>query len=173
MTAASSNPWNETPARRPSAIDFGADASGFVLRDEEVDQADNDIAPIKDGTQPYSAMFNRALEACATSAATMPALAVTVEFGMSGVVVASFISPRTTRQIEDIGVLSSGTGITVVSVADDTIPPVIGGPRVTVHGGTKPTFKAVPYSTTGYRGVTVTTWDDGTLANLPFTVEIM
>lgn len=173
MAAASSNPWNETPARRPSAVDFGADASGFVLRDEEVDQAENDIAPIKDGTQPYAAMFNRCLEACAAASASMPALAVTVRFAAGTPVVDSFISPRTTRKIEDIECVDGGDGITTVRVVDTTLPSVIGGPRATVNEGTNPTIKATAYSTSGWRGAVVETRSGGTLTDLEFTVEIM
>lgn len=174
MAAASSNPWNETPARRPSATDFGADANGvFALRDEETDQFENDIAPIKDGTQPYAAMFNRCLEACATSAATMPALTVTVRFSAGVPVVDSFISPRTTRKIEDIDLVDGGDGITTVRVVDTTLPPVIGGPHATANEGTNPTIKATPYSTSGWRGAVVETRAGGTLTDLEFTVGIM
>lgn len=174
MTAASSNPWNETPARRPSAADFGADAQGvFVLADEDVDQFGNDISPTRDGTQPYAAMFNRLLEAAATSSATMPALTVTVRFSGGTPIVDSFISPRTTRKIEDIQLVDGGTGITTVRVVDTTLPPVIGGPRASVHEGTKPTSKVEAYSDTGWRGAKITTWDNGTAADLGFTVEIM
>ena len=71
MAAASSNPWNETPARRPGAADFGAGSSGFILADEDEDTNGNDISPIKDGTQPYAAMFNRVLEGVTAAAATL------------------------------------------------------------------------------------------------------
>lgn len=173
MAAASSNPWNETPARRPSVADLGSDAAGaFVLEDEDVDQFSNDISPVRDGKMPYADMFNRLLEAGATAAATVPALSVTVRFNGGTPEVDSFISPRTTRKIEDIEARDDGTGITTVRVVDTTLPPVIGGPRLTIHEGTDPAGKAAAYSETGYRGATVTTKDGGTPANLGFTVEI-
>ena len=174
MAASSTNPWNETPARRPGAVDFGADANGeFVLEDEDTDRFGNDISPVRDGKMLYADMMNRALEGVATAAATMPALVVTVRFSGGTPIVDSFVSPRTTRKIEDIDARDDGTGITTVRVVDTTIPDSIGGPRATVHEGTAPTIKAEPYSEAGWRGVTVTTKEGGTLANLGFTVEIM
>ena len=174
MAAATLNPWNDTPARRPSAVDLGADANGaFVLADEDVDQYQNDISPIRDGTQPYAAMFNRLLEAGVAAGATMPALVVTVRFNAGDPIVDSFISPRTTRQIEEIEVVDNDVGDTTIRVVDTTLPPVIGGPRATIHDGAFPSIVAVNYSTTGYRGVTVTTTDSGVAADLGFTVEIM
>ena len=175
MAAASSNPWNETPARRPSAQDFGAGSNGaFLLADEDVDQFENDISPIKDGTQPYAAMFNRVLEGITAAAASMPALSVSVRFTGGGVPeVASFVSPRTTRKIEDIECVDDGTGITTVRVVDTTLPPVIGNPRATVNEGTNPTIKATAYAVSGWRGATVETRSGGTLTNLEFNVEIM
>lgn len=174
MAAASSNPWNATPARRPSAEDLGADAAGaFVLEDEDVDQFGNDISPVRDGKMLYADMMNRLLEATVAAATTMPALVVTVRFNGGTPVVDSFISPRTTRKIEDIEARDDGTGITTVRVVDTTLPPTIGDPRGTVHAGTDPAIKVESYSDTGWRGATVTTKDGGTLANLRFTVEIM
>ena len=174
MAAASSNPWNETPARRPGAADFGAGSSGFILADEGEDDHGEDISPIRDGTQPYAAMFNRALEACAAASACIPALSVSVRFDGSGVPeVASFISPRTTRKIEDIYCVDGGTGITTVRVVDTTLPAAIGNPRATVNEGTDATIKATAYFPSGWRGATVETRAGGTLANLEFTVEIM
>lgn len=174
MAAASSNPWNETPARRPSAQDFGAGSSGFILADEDEDTNGNDISPIKDGTQPYAAMFNRVLEGVTAAAATMPALSVSVRFTGGGVpVVDSFISPRTTRKIEDIECVDGGDGITTVRVVDTTLPAAIGNPRATVNEGTNPTIKATAYNPSGWRGAVVETRSGGTLTNLEFVVEIM
>ncbi len=174
MAAASSNPWNETPARRPGAADFGAGSAGFILADEGEDDHGNDISPIRDGTQPYAAMFNRALEAVAAASACMPALSVSVRFTGGGVPeVQSFISPRTTRKIEDIECVDGGDGITTVRVVDTTLPAVIGNPRATVNEGTNPTIKATAYAVSGWRGAVVETRSGGTLTNLEFTVEIM
>lgn len=173
MAATSSNPWDETPARRPSAEDLGADAAGrFVLEDEDEDQFGNDISPTRDGRMLYADMMKRLLEAAVAANTTMPALSVTVRFVGGAPVVDSFVSPRTTRKIEDIEARDDGTGITTVRVVDTTLPPVIGGPRLTIHEGTDPAGKAAAYSETGYRGATVTTKDGGTPANLGFTVEI-
>ena len=174
MAAASSNPWNETPARRPGAADFGAGSAGFILADEGEDDHGNDISPIRDGTQPYAAMFNRVLEGVTAAAASMPALSVSVRFtGAGAPEVQSFISPRTTRKIEDIDLVDGGDGITTVRVVDTTLPAVIGNPRATVNEGTNPTIKATAYSTSGWRGAVVETRSGGTLTNLEFTVEIM
>ncbi len=173
MTAASSNPWNDTPARRPSAVDFGADANGaFSLRDEDVDEYQQDISPVRDGSMLYADMMRRTLEATAAIAATMPALTVTVRFNAGAPVVDSFCSPRTTRKIEDIFVVDGGTGITTVRVVDTTIPPKIGEPQASVHEGTDPAIKVEDYSDTGWRGALVTTRAGGTLADLKFTVSI-
>ena len=60
MAAASSNPWNETPARRPGAADFGAGSSGFILADED--------EPV-DPTIPVPAAV---LEAAREAGLTMP-----------------------------------------------------------------------------------------------------
>lgn len=174
MAAATSNPWNATPARRPSAVDFGADANGeFVLEDEDTDARGQDISPVRDGKMLYADMMNRALEGAVTAAATMPALVVTVRFNAGTPIVDSFISPRTTRKIEEIEVVDGGTGITTVRVVDTTIPAAIGGPRATVHEGSNPSIKAEAYATSGCRGATVTTKNGGSAADLGFTVEIM
>ena len=175
MAAATSNPWNETPARRPSAADFGSDANGvFVLADELTDRDGNDIRPVQDGSMLYADMMNRALEAMVAGAATMPALIVTVRFATGVPVVDSFISPRTTRAIEDIECVDDGTGITTVRVVDTTLPPKIGDPTLTINEGTTPIGKAEHYEDTGWRGATVETKEltGSTLTNLRFTVMI-
>jgi hypothetical protein len=166
MAAASSNPWDETPARRPSAEDLGADAAGrFVLEDEDEDQFGNDISPTRDGRMLYADMMKRLLEAAVAANTTMPALSVTVRFSGGAPIVDSFVSPRTTRKIEDVFVVDGGTGITTVRVVDTTIPPKIGEPQASVHEGTDPAIKVEDYSDTGWRGALVTTRAGGTLSS--------
>lgn len=173
MAAYEQNPWDMTPAEEPSAAALGADAHGvFVLRDEDVDQFGNDISPLKDGTQPYSAMLIRAFETALAADLMSPSLRVTVRFNGGTPVVDSFRSKRTTLRYEDVKVVDNGTGITTVRVADTSLPSKRGEPSATVHEGTEPTIKAVHYSDTGWRGATVTTLDGGGAANLKFTVEI-
>jgi hypothetical protein len=173
MAAYEQNPWNMTPAEEPSALSLGADANGvFALADEDVDGYGNDISPIKDGTQPYAAMMARTMEAALAASRMVPSLRVTIRFNAGAPVVDSFRSTRDTLKIEDIDLIDGGTGITTVRVVDTSLPPKRGEPSAAVHEGTKPTFKVEHYSASGWRGALVTTWDNGSAANLLFTVEI-
>jgi hypothetical protein len=173
MAAASSNPWNLTPAEEPSAATLGADANGvFVLVDEKTDAYGNDISPPDDGTMLNKRMVERAFETALAASRMVPSLRVTVRFSAGDPIVDSFRSTRDGRTIESIEVVDNGTGDTTVRVVDTTLPPKRGEPGAVVHAGTKPTMKVEDYSTTGYRGARVTTWDNGSAADLLVTVEI-
>ena len=161
--AALVNPWDDTPARVPTLLDFG----GAALEDDTGDRA-----PLRDGSMPYSDMFNRQAEALASAAAVTPSLVVTVRFSGGVPALDSFVAPRTTLRSEDIQVDDDGTGITTVSVLDTYIPTKRTEPAVSANEGIDVNALAYEYASGGRRGATVKTWAAGSLADRKFTLRI-
>ena len=161
--AALVNPWDDTPARVPTLLDFG----GAVLEDET-----DDRAPLKDGSMPYADMFNRQAEALASAAAVTPSLVATVRFSGGVPALDSFVAPRTTLRSEDITVTDNGTGDTTISVLDTYIPTKRTEPHATANEGTDPALQAAEFASGGRRGARVKSWAAGSAADLKFTVEI-
>lgn len=168
MAAATKNPWDETPAKVPSFESLGANAEGkFVLEDELGDKA-----PLKDGSMLYADMVKRCLEAAAIASAMTFSLRVTVRFNAGEPIVESFLAPRTTLRTSDIQFHDNGDGDTTVYVADTLIPTKRMDPGVDLHAGTKPTATVEHHAAAGERGARVKTWDNGTAADLRYTVTI-
>lgn len=165
--AALVNPWDDTPARVPTLLDFG----GAALEDETGDRA-----PLRDGSMPYSDMFNRRAEALASAAAVTPSLVVTVRISAGAPVLDSFVAPRTTLRSEDIGIVDNGTGDCTVRVRADYIPTRRTEPSATPTEGTAPTCSAAEYAATdtgvAYRGARVKSWAAGVAADQGFTLRI-
>lgn len=168
MPAASQNPWDMTPAQVPSFESLGANAEGKFALEEELGEK----APLKDGTMLYKEMLERAFEAAALANAMMPSLRVTVRFNAGSPVVDSFLAPRTTLKTSDIQFNDNADGDTTVWVNDTYLPPKRMDPGLHLNGGTKPTGEVEHFADTGKRGARVKTWDDGSAADVRFTVEI-
>lgn len=165
MSAATVNPWDDDDARVPTAVDLGADVAGFVL-------ADDVPAPVKDGTMLYADMVNRLLEAAVSASRMTPSLIVTVQFNAGTPSVESFIAPRDAIDTNAIGLIDNGTGDTTIRLLAAHLPPKRVRPVATPNEGTKPTCSADWYESGGYRGARVKTWDNGSAADLKFTVTI-
>lgn len=150
----------ENTPRRPSTDDLGGD-----------DKQDDAEYPPDDVQMPTAAAWNQLVKQAAALAQCVPACVLEVRFSGGAPFIARVTSPNPAIVAATFDVTDEGTGDTTIEWDANTFPPAPVSPSgLTVLSDTTTAVSAVVEEVAN--GIRVRTMDDGSPADLAFTIHL-